>query len=129
MKTFKLFLIRTLALPFVMAGSLIFAIVKWLEFSFMFIKNGGQITAIYSNKNMQEKERKEFVNQIADAVIKVKPMKTFLSAYWYCLTFKNVRDAKRNRGNYFEPEDMWLVSMMIWFITILILFAIYKILA
>ena len=77
MKTFKLFLIRTLALPFVMAGSLIFAIVKWLEFSFMFIKNGGQITAIYSNKNMQEKERKEFVNQIADAVIKVRlPMQS-----------------------------------------------------
>lgn len=56
-------------------------------------------------------------------------MKTFLSAYFYCLTFRNVRDEKRKYGNYFEPEDMWLVSMMIWFITILILFAIYKILA
>ena len=56
-------------------------------------------------------------------------MKTFLKDYWYCLTFKNVRDEVVNNSHYLIIGYMMFLSMLIWFGTLLELFAIYKIIA
>lgn len=69
MKTVKTYLIRLLVLPFVFAGYLIFAFVKSFEFTFMFLKNGGEIGANYGDKERNEKEKAEFIELVANAVV------------------------------------------------------------
>ncbi len=67
--TIKKLLPRLLVLQFVFTGCLIFALFKSFEFTFMFLKNGGEIGANYTRKKTQEVERKELIESIANAVV------------------------------------------------------------
>jgi len=67
--TIKQLFLRVLALPFVFAAFLILALFKSFEFTFMFLKNGGEIGANYTGKKNAEKEKAEFIELVSNAVV------------------------------------------------------------